>query len=183
MVKPLSFKGDKKIKKRKHRDHPEDDDARITSQERAVVPAAAAAPAGDETADEQSWVSADVPTDINGPVIFVLPSTPPTCLACDANGKVFASGLENMIENDPGTAEPHDVRQVWVATKVAGSEAFGFKGHHGRFVFIFLALVPAYNNITGVLTIFCLKVSQLRQIRNPQRHRVGHFSSRILHGG
>jgi protein FRG1 len=133
MVKPLSFKGDKKTKKRKHRDQPEEDDGSgITSQERAV--AREAAPAGDEDADEQNWVSADVPTDISGPVIFVLPSTPPTCIACDANGKVFPSELENMIENDPGTAEPHDVRQVWVATKVAGSEGFGFKGHHGRSV-------------------------------------------------
>lgn len=42
------------------------------------------------------------------------------------------SELENLIEGDPATAEPHDVRQVWVATKVAGSEGVSFKGHHGR---------------------------------------------------
>lgn len=137
MVKPLSFKGDKKSKKRKHRD--EDSESRRpepSSSENAVVPAAAAAAAQDEQAtDEQSWVSADVATDLNGPVVFVLPSTPPTCIACDANGKVFASELENVIDNDPTTAEPHDVRQVWVATKVAGAEGFGFKGHHGRYGF------------------------------------------------
>lgn len=136
MVKPLSFKGDKKSKKRKHRD--EDSESRRpkpSSDNNAVVPAASAEE--EQPTDEQSWVSADVASDLNGPVVFVLPSTPPTCIACDANGKVFASELENVIENDPSTAEPHDVRQVWVATKVAGAEGFGFKGHHGRYVFFF----------------------------------------------
>ncbi|CRG90325.1 protein FRG1 [Talaromyces islandicus] len=131
MVKPLSFKGDKKPKKRKHRD--EDSEPRrpklSSGDNTAVVPAE-----DEQPTDEQSWVSADVATDLNGPVVFVLPSTPPTCIACDVNGKVFASELENMIENDPSTAEPHDVRQVWVATKVAGAEGFGFKGHHGRYL-------------------------------------------------
>ncbi|KAL1970619.1 hypothetical protein VTN77DRAFT_4263 [Rasamsonia byssochlamydoides] len=126
MVKPLTFKGDKKPKKRKHREADHDHD-------QAVVPSTAGA-VEDETTDDQSWVSADVPTDINGPIIFVLPSTPPTCIACDANGKVFASELENMIDGDPRTAEPHDVRQVWVATRVAGSESFSFKGHHGKYL-------------------------------------------------
>jgi protein FRG1 len=37
-----------------------------------------------------------------------------------------------MIEDNPATAEPHDVRQVWVANKVVGTEIFTFKGHHGR---------------------------------------------------
>lgn len=47
---------------------------------------------------------------------------------------MFASELENLVDGHAGTAEPHDVRQVWVATRVAGSEAFSFKGHHGRLV-------------------------------------------------
>lgn len=138
MVKPLTFKGDKP-KKRKHRDYDRDSSAPT----KALKPSSAASdpkPDNDKEIDEppedQTWVSADVPTDIAGPVIFVLPSEKPTCIACDANGKVFASELENLIEGDPGTAEPHDVRQVWVATRVAGSEGFSFKGHHGRFVFV-----------------------------------------------
>lgn len=84
--------------------------------------------------EDQSWVSADTPSDIAGPVVLVLPSDKPTCVASDANGVVFASVLENLIEGDAGTAEPHDVRQVWVATKVAGTEGFSFKGHHGKYV-------------------------------------------------
>ncbi|KAL2001686.1 hypothetical protein VTN02DRAFT_1407 [Thermoascus thermophilus] len=131
MVKPLTFKGEKP-KKRKHRDREADDTSRVVKSESSAAGAAVAAE--EEIPEDQSWVSADVPGDINGPVIFVLPSSPPTCIACDANGKVFASPLENLIEGNPGTAEPHDVRQVWVATRVAGSEGISFKGHHGKYL-------------------------------------------------
>ncbi|KAI1979091.1 hypothetical protein LOZ53_003120 [Ophidiomyces ophidiicola] len=124
MVKPLTFKGDKKVKKRKRAD----------GDDRALTQAKNLSSTQSADHDDQNWVSADVPSDISGPVVIVLPSTPPTCIACDVNGKVFASEIENMIEGDPSTAEPHDVRQVWVATKVAGSEGFNFKGHHGRYL-------------------------------------------------
>ena len=133
MVKPLTFKGDKKSKKRKHRDDEDKkpSDLTTTTSTHDINPQEGDA---DTNANEpdQTWVTADIPTDIGGPVVFVLPTSPPTCLACDAIGKVFASELENMVEGDPSSAEPHDVRQVWVTTKVAGSESVGFKGHHGR---------------------------------------------------
>lgn len=77
-------------------------------------------------------MSADAPSDISGPIVIVLPTDKPACLACDANGKVFASELENIIESDVATAEPHDVRQVFVANRVAGTEQLSLKGHHGR---------------------------------------------------
>ncbi|KAJ9207530.1 hypothetical protein DTO271D3_6924 [Paecilomyces variotii] len=138
MVKPLTFKGDKP-KKRKHRtDDTDPTQRRIksdpSSSSALTTTTGSAGPAEDENAEDTSWVSADVPTDISGPVIIVLPSSKPSCVACDANGKVFVSELENLIEGDPATAEPHDVRQVWVATKVAGSEGVSFKGHHGRYL-------------------------------------------------
>ena len=135
MVKPLTFKGDKKPKKRKHHEGDIDNHTSSTARTDAASTLTLEVPqrrVEEELPDDQSWVSADVLTDIAGPVVFVLPSSPPTCISSDANGKVFASELENMIEADPQTAEPHDVRQVWVATKVAGSEGFGFKGHHGK---------------------------------------------------
>ena len=66
--------------------------------------------------------------------MLVLPSDKPSCVASDANGVVFASELENLVDGDPGTAEPHDVRQVWVVTKVAGTDGYSFKGHHGKYV-------------------------------------------------
>ena len=124
MVKPLSFKGDKKSKKRKHPNF--DDD----NEDLALVEAKAPA----EPTEDDSWVSIDGPSDLSGPTIFVLATSPPTALSCDSNGVVFTLTLENMVENDPSTAEPHDVRQVWVATRVAGTDTVTFKGHHGRYL-------------------------------------------------
>ena len=124
MVKPLSFKGDKKSKKRKHRDA---DDKQELSTALATTSQAAVT-----SEEDDSWVTAEAPSDVTGPIIFALPTSPPSCIACDANGKVFTSELENIVEGDPATAEPHDVRQVWVANRVAGTEYVSFKGHHGR---------------------------------------------------
>lgn len=128
MVKPLSFKGDKKPKKRKRVDT-EDKFGPEGSSSKALIQHEEA-----RAVDDDSWVTAEATGDIIGPIIFVLPSEPPTCVACDTTGKVFASPLENIINDDPSTAEPHDVRQVWVANRVAGTETFSFKGHHGKYV-------------------------------------------------
>lgn len=128
MVKPLSFKGDKKVKKRKRVDTEEKfGDADGSKSKELTKPVAE-----EQNVEDDSWVTAEATGDVVGPVVFVLPSEPPTCIACDTNGKVFASPLENIIDNDPATAEPHDVRQVWVANRVAGTETFSFKGHHGK---------------------------------------------------
>jgi protein FRG1 len=136
-VKPLSFKGDKKAKKRKRtvvdaaekfgtNDNDDDNEGNPTTST-SLVPRADEP----ETADD-SWVTAEAASDLTGPIIIVLPSEPPTCIASDSNGKVFASPLENIVDGDPSTAEPHDVRQVWVANRVAGMEGFSFKGSHGK---------------------------------------------------
>ena len=127
MVKPLSFKGDKKAKKRKVGRAPYDAEARPA---KALVASDAAAEGVD---DDDGWVTAEAAGDLAGPVMVVLPSAPATCLACDAAGTVFASVVENMAEADPATAEPHDVRQVWVASRVAGTDGVSLKGHHGRY--------------------------------------------------
>ncbi|KAK4116303.1 actin-crosslinking protein [Canariomyces notabilis] len=133
MVKPLTFKGDKKPKKRKRTETTEgagqDDDPG-----RKQVKAAKAAADADEAENDDSWVSADAVTDVSGPVMFVLPTEPPSALACDANGKVFTLPVENIVDGNPSTAEPHDVRQVWVANRIAGTEHFRFKGHHGKYL-------------------------------------------------
>ena len=128
MVKPLSFKGDKKPKKRKHAKLEDDED------QSAALTSTSQTPANDAAAEDDSWVSAEAATDLAGPTIVALPTTPATCLACDANGSVFSSPIENIAEGDSATAEPHDVRQVWVANRVAGTEWISFKGHHGKFV-------------------------------------------------
>lgn len=130
MVKPLTFKGDKKVKKRKHRDREPDEEAR----KRKALQVAG----GDETvADDDTWVSAEALGDVTGPVLIVLPGTSdtkPSALASDANGKVFAMPIENIVDGNPASAEPHDVRQVWVASRVVGTEHFLFKGHHGKYL-------------------------------------------------
>ena len=127
MVKPLAFKGDKKSKKRKSTQldssfAPEDSDSKALTILNTIA----------EAEEDDSWVTAEAATDVTGPIIFALPSTRPSCIACDANGKVFTSELENIIESDLATAEPHDVRQVWIANRVAGTDEISFKGHHGR---------------------------------------------------
>ncbi|KAL9031980.1 MAG: hypothetical protein Q9196_000053 [Gyalolechia fulgens] len=122
MVKPLAFKGDKKTKKRKE---PSEDNHLVEKSARDRT---------FEAQEDDSWVTADSSGDVNGPVVIVLSSTKPVCMACDASGKVFASELENMVEGDPATAEPHDIRQVWIATKIAGTDNVGFKGHHKRYL-------------------------------------------------
>ncbi|KAF2182507.1 actin-crosslinking protein [Zopfia rhizophila CBS 207.26] len=129
MVKPLTFKGEKKPKKRKRVADPDDPEA---TSSKALATTSDTKPGATE--DDDSWVTADVPSDIAGPVIVVLPTEPGSCLACDANGKVFTSAIENFVDGDITTAEPHDVRQVWVANRVTGTESFSFKGHHGRYL-------------------------------------------------
>ena len=127
-VKPLSFKGDKKpSKKRKHR--PDDD--LPTSDSTALVNTDSANAASTE---DDIWTTPDTPSDLTGPVMLIPPTQPATCLASDAHGNVFASPLENILEGVPETAEPHDVRQVWVATAVAGTGELSFKGSHGGYL-------------------------------------------------
>ncbi|KAI9725673.1 MAG: hypothetical protein M1828_002958 [Chrysothrix sp. TS-e1954] len=125
MVKALHFKGDKKPKKRKRTEiKTEDSDG---EDSKALVQAS-------EDHEDDSWVSAEAVADISGPIMIVLPTQPHTSLACDSNGRVFASEIENMTDDQPATAEPHIVQQVWVANRVAGSETFSFKGHHGMYL-------------------------------------------------
>lgn len=132
MVKPLSFKGDKKPKKRKRTDaEAQERDAQGGDVARASGATGQNANVNADD-DDDSWVSADAVADVVGPVMFVLPTDPPTALACDAVGKVFTLSIENIVDANPATAEPHDVRQVWVANRIAGTEQFRFKGHHGQ---------------------------------------------------
>ncbi|MCJ1372680.1 hypothetical protein MMC20_003905 [Loxospora ochrophaea] len=131
MVKPLSFKGDKPSKKRKHLYPPADPTSPLPSPSLTPNPPP---PSSSLVDDDDTWVTADTTSDITGPILITLPSTPPTCLACDPNGQVFASPLENILSDDPSTAEPHDVRQVWVATRITGTENHSLKGHHGRYL-------------------------------------------------
>lgn len=127
MVKPLTFKGDKKVKKRKRTDVEKASRDDAVNEETGQVQKT-----GEEAENDDSWVSAEATTDVVGPIMIVLPTDTPSALACDATGKVFTVPIENIVDGNPATAEPHDVRQVWIANRVAGTENFRFKGHHGR---------------------------------------------------
>ncbi|KFY15587.1 hypothetical protein V492_01880 [Pseudogymnoascus sp. VKM F-4246] len=166
MVKALSFKGDPKTKKRKRVDT-----AAKFGEASKELTTDAAGPVEDTPASDDSWVSAEATTDIEGPIVFVLPSEPPTCIACDTNGQVFASPLENIIDGDPSTAEPHDVRQVWVASRVAGTENFSFKGHHGRYLScdklgVLTAQTEAVSPLESFLTFPTASTPETFQIQN-----------------
>ncbi|KAF2148548.1 hypothetical protein K461DRAFT_297954 [Myriangium duriaei CBS 260.36] len=124
MVKPLSFKGDKP-KKRKRPTSP------------SSTPRAAPNPAEPSVADgeeDTTWVSALTPTDPLGPLLILLPTPEPSALAADAHGAVFPSPISNIIDDRLSTAEPHDVRQVWVASRVAGLDGVGLKSSGGRYL-------------------------------------------------
>lgn len=128
MVKALTFKGEKKPKKRKRANDEFDEDTQPADKQ--LVRAQ-----DGEPEDDDDWVSAETIADVTGPVMLVLPTDPVTCLATDAMGKVFASKVENMVEGAPQSSEPHLVSQVWIATKVVGSESdLTLKGHHGRYL-------------------------------------------------
>lgn len=129
MVKALSFKGDKKPPKKRKRTHDENNyEDPATSKQVQTLDSAA-------PDDDENWVSADTVEDISGPVVLVLATVSVSCAAVDQLGKVFTSKIENMVENEPSSAEPHDVRQVWISQRIVGTEnSFTFKGHHGRSV-------------------------------------------------
>ena len=134
MVKALAFKGDKKPTKKRKRlpndSNTDDDPAPASNQLTTTTPVAPT-----EDPDDTHWVSADSLPDITGPILLVLSTTPPTTLSSDALGAVFAQKIENLVEGLPDSAEPHDIRQVWIATRVVGSEgSFTFKGHQGRYL-------------------------------------------------
>lgn len=158
MVKALSFKGDPKTKKRKR--NPTDQVIDKLSNDNSGHGIDGNGADGYENADQDTaWVSAEQSADLAGPTLLVLvgssltPDSPPvtlsenddkhesgdqrgtvSCIATDSLGTVFASRIENMIENAPSTAEPHDVRQVWIVSRVAGLKGVSFKGHHGKYV-------------------------------------------------
>ncbi|KAM3520241.1 hypothetical protein NHJ13051_006968 [Beauveria bassiana] len=160
MVKPLSFKGDKPKKRKRTRAVDDADDAGAgssSSKQLRKTDNDNNKSVDEPPADDDTWVAADAPSDVSGPVMFVLPTEPPAALACDASGKVFTIAIENIVDANPATAEPHDVRQVWVANRIAGTEHFRFKGHHGRYLACDkIGLLSAHSEAVSPLETFSL---------------------------
>lgn len=119
MVTKLKFKGDKH-KKRK-RDHNDPDD-----------PGTSVNVAGDE---EEGWIEAESLEDIgSGPLFITFASSPPVALASDPFGKVYASPLMKEEDGYATNVEPDDVKQVWIATRLAESSKISLKTANGKFL-------------------------------------------------
>lgn len=132
MPKALTFKGDKPKPKKRKRTQEEKDAKEDEPASKQLVPTGDAAA---EAEEDENWVSADNVSDLAGPVMLVFSSEPVMSLACDQLGTVFASKVENMVEGVASSAEPHDVRQVFIATRVVGSETdVVLKGCNGRYL-------------------------------------------------
>jgi len=128
MVKALSFKGDTKAKHKKRKRSPSPSSTEVSNKLNNKFDKNDAVHDDDDT----TWVLPDRPSDISGPVIIIFPKPLSNnkddeatkenkifCLASDVRGVVFASPVENIISVDqPESAEPHDVRQVWIGSKI-----------------------------------------------------------------
>jgi protein FRG1 len=118
MVTKLKFKGEKH-KKRKRTD---DEDKQGTSNH---------ADDGDD-----GWVNASSLDDIStGPLFITFASSPPIAVASDALGRVHAAPIKVLDEDyDLENAEPDDVRQVWIATRLVDSAKISLKTPTGKFL-------------------------------------------------
>ena len=124
----LKFKGDKTKKRRRHAVE-ENETAGSSSRKRRRE-------GNDE--DDETWVRPDNALEIRGPTFIYHPSDPhPVCISFDATrGRVNVTtldkdkekGEEDEEQKDSSKSDnyldrvPTDVSQVWVATRVAGSD-------------------------------------------------------------
>jgi protein FRG1 len=116
MVTKLKFKGEKQKKRKRPQ---EDGEPQST---------------GEDTGAE-GWTNAESLDDIStGPLFITFASSPPVALASDPLGKIYASQIAADAEGEIGKAEPDDVRQVWIATRVIGSNKISLKTATGKFL-------------------------------------------------
>lgn len=66
--------------------------------------------------------------------MFTITAPAPIGLSCDpTTGQTFTSAL-SAADNTLATAEPTGVHQVWVATKIHGTNKHSFKSAHGKYL-------------------------------------------------
>ena len=118
MVTKLKFKGEKHKKRKRNEDDQENEGTSLH----------------DGSNDDEGWVDAESLEDIStGPLFITFTSSPPIAVASDPLGKVYASILKASNEGgDIRNAEPDDVRQVWIATRLAESSKIYLKTPTGR---------------------------------------------------
>jgi len=117
--KKLTFKGDKKVKKRKRND---DDDGERGNN-----------PGEGSSGDPQAWVQPDTELEVLGPTYVVHPSEPPVCITYDsARSRVALHPLptdQNVLE-----LTPTEIAHVWVVTRIAGSPTINLRTADGKFL-------------------------------------------------
>src|SRR5437016_11356492 len=114
MVTKLKFKGAKNKKRKRSDEDAEKEGTSSQSREN----------------EDEGWVNAESLEDIStGPLFITFTSSSPIAVASDSLGKVHASVLKS--EED---IEPDDVRQVWIATRLAESSKISLKTPTGRFL-------------------------------------------------
>ena len=174
----LKFKGDKTKKKRKHHIEEEDDIAVAGPSSSSSSKKRKREGEGNNDGNDDTWVRPDTALEIRGPTFIYHPSDPhPVCISFDATrGRVNVSSLdkEKVEEEDEEETPdgkkssksdsnvlnktPTDVSQVWVATRVAGSETItlrtGLESSTGSGATKFLScdthgLVSAYREARG----------------------------------
>ncbi|KAF8587399.1 actin-crosslinking protein [Ramaria rubella] len=114
--KKLTFKGEKtKKKKRKHHEEGAGD--------------------GKDTTDPQAWVQPDNPQQVYGPTYILHPSSPPICVTFDSTrSRIMLHTVSPESGESPLTLSPTEVSQVWVVTRVAGSETVNLRTAEGKFL-------------------------------------------------
>ena len=114
MVTKLKFKGEKQKKRKRTHD---DTKRQLNSEDTA----------------QDGWVAAESLEDIStGPLFITFASSPPVALASDPLGKIYASHITLNANGEIANAEPDDVRQVWIATRVVGSKKISLKTATGK---------------------------------------------------
>ena len=132
----LSFKGDsKKKKKRKHRDDGEGDDGEKRAKREKK-----------EDEHPEAWVLPDNPNEIRGPTFCYHPSDPPVCITYDAHRRKIMLVPLPKLETEASASEdgappilsytPTETSQVWVTTRVAGSETINLRTGTGEGKFL-----------------------------------------------
>ncbi|KAF8602670.1 hypothetical protein BDV93DRAFT_545083 [Ceratobasidium sp. AG-I] len=117
--KKLTFKGEKKTKKRKHREgegEQKEDDI-----------------------DPGTWVQPETPEQVLGPTFIMHDSATTTCVTFDStrnriNIQALSSASSSTGDSKPLSFTPTEVNQVWVATRVAGSLTINLRTPEGKFL-------------------------------------------------
>jgi protein FRG1 len=114
MVTKLKFKGEKQKKRKRTQD---DTETQLNSSDTA----------------QDGWVTAESLDDIStGPLFITFASSPPVALASDPLGKIYVSHITVDADGETANAEPDDVRQVWIATRIVGSNKISLKTATGK---------------------------------------------------